>query len=105
MTSQRYGIQRASEGHHLARRQMSQHGVDRFPTVEKNLKQLSGELIELALAIAHAEAAHGQPGLDPEVRHEAADVGLTLHHLLDKLDIDLIEVMRELVENDNRRFT
>jgi NTP pyrophosphatase (non-canonical NTP hydrolase) len=94
---------RMSDGHHLSREQIARHGRDRYPTVEKQLKKLGEELIELALAIGHApRSALGEP--DPEVRHEYADVGLAYHALGDKLRLDAIECMNELVENDTRDF-
>ena len=90
-----------SDGHHLSRRQIAKHGRDRYPTREKQLKKLAEELTELALALGHAPAIGGA---DPEVRREYADAGLALHALGDKLGLDLIECMRELVENDARDF-
>ena len=95
---------RMSDGHHLSREQIARHGKDRYPTIEKNLKKLAEELIELGLAIGHAAVAGTDTATDPEVRHEYADVGLAYHALGDKLRLDAIECMNELVENDTRDF-
>lgn len=110
-----------SEGHDLARRQIAKHGKDRYPTVAAQFSKVldeSGELAEALMDLAFKFPAHihdddgtveGCPGCfhDPDltaVRQEFADVGLALHALGNKLGLDLIECMRELVDGDERVF-
>ena len=86
-------------GHDIASEQISRHGMDRYPTVEKQLGKVADELTELALAIG------GSRGLPTDaVEAEYADVGLALYELGNKMGIDLITAMCKLVAADARKF-
>lgn len=108
-----------SEGHDLARTQIAKHGRDRYPSAGAQYSKLLDEAGELAEAlIARAAVAHiheddgtveGCPGCFPgmpdvRIAQEYADVGLALYALGDKLGLDLIACMRELVSADTRTF-
>jgi hypothetical protein len=108
-----------SPGHQLAREQIARHGKDRYPTVGAQYSKVLDELGELGealmsrLAVQHVPhgggTSEGCPGCfadaeEQHVRAEYADVGLALHALGDKLGIDLIEAMTELVAGDTRMF-
>jgi len=97
---------RMSDGHHLSRQQITQHGRDRYPSVEAQALKVAAELGELIGEIQTPIWESGSPAGDPmeKIRKEYADVGLALHALGDKLGLDLIECMRELVDNDTRDF-
>jgi hypothetical protein len=99
-------------GHDLVREIIAKHGRDRFPSVSSNLLQLGSEVGELMGAYVKAlndisvpvpkrwVAARG----DLKVRKELADTGLSLYEVANKLGINLIEAMAEVVENETRRF-
>jgi hypothetical protein len=110
-----------STGHALSRAQISKHGRDRYPTVGAQYSKVldeAGELGEALFAMAARLPPHshdddgtveGCPGCftDPdlaEVRKEYADVGLALYALGDKLGLDLLACMSELVHDDERTF-
>lgn len=105
-----------TEGHKLAREQIRIHGKDRYPTPGAQYAKVLDELGEMAEAmIIHGRGGHGhgkcqRTGHDhllsgcPEIRAEYADVGLALYELGNKLGIDLIEAMAEVVTSDTRRF-
>jgi NTP pyrophosphatase (non-canonical NTP hydrolase) len=99
---------RTSDGHHLSRQQIAQHGRDRYPTVGSNFAKVLEELGELGTAIFSLPPRPPDEwlsgGMPDEVRKEYADVGLALHALGDKLGLDLIAEMRSLVEADTRKF-
>ena len=85
-----------TEGHELSRQQIAKHAVDRYPTPAAQFRKLLDETGELAEAlIDDAYVA---------IRREYADVGLSLYALGNKLGLDLIECMRELVAQDDRKF-
>lgn len=90
-------------GHELSRRQIAGHGTDRYPFPAAQYAKVLGEAGELGEAMMKWFS-----GSDPvqfaRVRAEYADVGLALYALGDKLGIDLISAMRELVDADTRTF-
>lgn len=86
-----------SEGHELARRQIAKHGKDRYPTKGAQFAKILDELGELGTELIDL-------GRLELIRREYADVGLALHELGNKLGIDLIECMREVVDTDERTF-
>lgn len=88
------------DGHEIARAQIAKHGQDRYPTVALQALKLAEETGELAGALLKSDGF----GSDPRVRKEYADAGLALYELGNKLGLDLIQMMRELVETDDRRF-
>jgi NTP pyrophosphatase (non-canonical NTP hydrolase) len=100
-----------SLGHILARELIRKHGVDRYPTVPAQFSKLLDEIGELSEALI----IHG-PGACPQhetahtlavcekVRKEFADVGLSLYALGDKLGLDLIREMADVVEHETRSF-
>jgi NTP pyrophosphatase (non-canonical NTP hydrolase) len=90
-----------SEGHDLAREQISKHGKDRYPTPWTQACKVAAELRELMDEIN----AMGPAAEVPErVRDEYADVGLSYFALGNKLGLDAIEEMRRLVAGDRRSF-
>jgi len=93
-----------SEGHILSRLQIAKHGRDRYPTAARNALKLISEATELAEAIDE-DPPEPCDMVSPEIRRELADTGLALFALADKLGLDLIEVMRDLVDADTRSFT
>jgi len=109
----------SSEGSNLSALQIANHGRDRYPTPKANAEKLVVEAAELLGAIewhaehcVHQPAPPGQPPWAgthairdcPKVRGELADVGLCLFALGNKVQIDPIVAMRELVDADQRRF-
>jgi len=99
-----------SEGGSLSALQIANHGKDRYPTPMANAEKLILEASELAGAISNHERGlcgfgpvHELAGCPP-VRSELADAGLCLYALGNKLQIDPIAAMRQLVDNDRRRF-
>jgi hypothetical protein len=92
-----------SEGHELSRKQIAGHGRDRYPTAAEQYAKVADELGELGAAlIQHAE--NPDPDRAQAIREEYADTGLALYALGDKMGLDLIECMRELVSGDMRDF-
>lgn len=93
-----------ASGHDLSRRQIAGHGTDRYPFPAAQYAKVLDEAGELGEAMMEWFS-----GSDPvqfaRVRAEYADVGLALYALGDKLGIDLIGAMRELVDADTRTFT
>lgn len=83
--------------HELARRLIKKHGIDRYPSVNRNLGKVSEELGELWGAVLKDES-------DDRIRKEYADVGLALYALGDKLGFDLGECMRQVVDGETRVF-
>src|SRR5262252_914380 len=100
----------SSEGSNLSALQIANHGRDRYPTPRLNAEKLLVEAGELLGAIAqHNDGLCGYGpvhdlGDCPKVRGELADVGLCLFALGNKVQIDPIVAMRELVDADQRRF-
>lgn len=99
----------SSEGGALSALQIAKHGKDRYPTPKANAEKLVVEAAELLGAIAEHQNSrtHRRNHALADcvlVRGELADVGLCLHALGNKLEIDPIEAMRELVDRDTRRF-
>lgn len=92
-----------SEGHDLSRQQIAKHGKDRYPTASAQYSKVLDEAGELGEALMQW---YGSSGIDvTALKREYADVGLALFALGDKLGLDLIECMRELVQGDERKFT
>jgi len=99
----------SSEGSALSALQIASHGKDRYPTPKAQAEKLVIEAAELLGAIAeHANSRTHQRNHSladcPLVRGELADVGLCLYALGNKVQIDPITAMRELVDRDQRRF-
>jgi hypothetical protein len=93
-----------SDGHEIAREQIARHGRDRYPTGWQQVCKVRAELDELTVELAHAGFGTEDGEVNEFIRSEYADVGLALFELGNKLGLDLIEVMRELVAGDKRSF-
>jgi NTP pyrophosphatase (non-canonical NTP hydrolase) len=91
----------ARSGHAIAAEQIAKHGADRYPTLDAQMLHLVSEIGELAEEVLRHRAKNG---LSAEFRREYADVGLSLYELGNKLGLDLIACMAELVSNDERDF-
>jgi hypothetical protein len=106
-------------GSALSRMQVAGHGVDRYPTVAAQYAKVLDEAGELGEALMNRFMQHhvhdddgtveGCPGCFADVQERAvyselADVGLALYALGNKLGIDPIAAMRELVSADERTF-
>lgn len=97
-----------SPGHHLSRQQIARHGRDRYPTRLQQAAKVIDEASELLTALVEHIEIHGQvhhPSDCSHLRGEYADAGLALYALGDKLGLDLIDCMQELVEQDTRDFS
>jgi NTP pyrophosphatase (non-canonical NTP hydrolase) len=92
------------DGHDLAREIIRKHGVDRYPSHPSNYKKLLEEVGELGEAIMAALMSIQNPGRTDAVRKEYADVGISLYALGDKLGLNLIDEMRDVVKNETRSF-
>jgi hypothetical protein len=89
----------ARSGHAIAAEQIAKPGADRCPTVRDQMIKAANEFGELAGAlIKHDLQDH------PDVRRAYAGMGLSLYELGNKLGLDLIACMAELVSNDERDF-
>jgi NTP pyrophosphatase (non-canonical NTP hydrolase) len=103
-------ITTSSEGAALSALQIAKHGHDRYPTPHTNAEKVVVEAAELLGAISNHErglCGYGplhDLGVCPPVRDELADVGLCLYALGNKLQIDPIDAMRDLVDRDHRSF-
>lgn len=87
-----------TSSHDLARSQLAQHGVDRYPSLLAQFTKLVTEVGELG-----DELLATQPNLE-RVRTEAADIAVSLYHLCDKIGFDLDDAVFQLVHSDQRRF-
>jgi NTP pyrophosphatase (non-canonical NTP hydrolase) len=106
---------RPSAGHLLYKEMLRKWKKDRFPTITLQVLQAGAETGELQGAWAKAldragRAVRGSEVLeearhDPAVRKELGDAGLALYGVADKLGIDLIDAMAEVVEKETRRAT
>jgi NTP pyrophosphatase (non-canonical NTP hydrolase) len=84
-------------GHDLSRKQIAKHGRDRYPTIAAQYSKVLDEMGELGETLI--------VGMDPEdQKREYADVGLALFELGNKLGLDLIACMAEVVDGDKRDF-
>jgi NTP pyrophosphatase (non-canonical NTP hydrolase) len=96
-----------TDGHELARFQITRHGRDRYPTAYLQYIKLASETGELGDALLKHDP--GYDGMEPEVmahiRDEYADAGLALFELGNKLGLDLPECMQALVARDTRDFS
>lgn len=90
----------ATGNHELARRQLERHGVDRYPTIERQFVKLVTEVGELGDEVLRTADTYDVS----RVRAEAADVAICLYHLAAKLGFDLDDAVLELVTADERRF-
>jgi hypothetical protein len=93
-----------SEGHDLSRTQIAKHGKDRYPTAWAQACKVSAELRELMAELDAAEFGAADGEVNDRIRAEYADVGLALFAFGNKVGLDLIECMRELVAADTRTF-
>lgn len=82
----------------LARAQIAQHGVDRYPTSRAQFIKLVEEVGELGKEI-------NRDGKRANLEGECADVALSLYALCNKLGIDLDQAIRAKVKSDTRTFT
>lgn len=94
----------SSEGHVLARAQITKHGKDRYPTGWQQACKVRAELRELTEEMDKAGFGAQDGEVNEFVRSEYADVGLALYELGSKLGLDLIEEMHRLVAADKRSF-
>jgi len=100
----------SSEGAALSALQIANHGRDRYPAPKDQAEKLVLEAAELLGAISeheHGRCLYGpvhELGQCPRVWHELADAGLCLYALGNKVSIDPITAMRQLVDGDARRF-
>lgn len=95
-----------------ARRQIAQHGKDRYPSWQSQLRKLVEEVGELNKAANRYEASlFSDDGLRKlgktrdELESEAADVALALYNLADKFQFDLDKAIRNKVQSDVRKFS
>lgn len=92
-----------SDGHELAKRQITKHGKDRYPSPVLQFYKVLDELRELGVALERSRCSYVVVATE-SVRGEYADVGLALYELGNKLGINLIDEMSRLVEADDRDF-
>src|SRR5262249_54512815 len=98
---------RMSPGHVLAGAQIARHGKDRYPTVLQQMHKVMDEAAELLGALVEHAEIHGASGdylTCSHIKLEFADVGLALYELGNKLGLDLIYSMADLVDGDRRDF-
>lgn len=94
-----------------ARRQIEKHGRDRYPSWQSQLRKLVEEVGEINKAANRYEEslldeAGGNPVMKREkIRLEMGDAALALYNLADKFGFDLDETIREIVQNDERKFS
>lgn len=95
-----------------ARRQIAQHGKDRYPSWQSQLRKLVEEVGELNKAANKYEACLLEIGglkkigkMKDEIVGEAADVALALYNLADKFQFDLDKAIRNKVQSDVRKFS
>lgn len=85
-----------SSNSELARLQIQQHGVDRYPTVQSQFIKLVEEVGELGKEVNRGDYE--------KTRLEAADVALALYNLAFKCAFDLDDAIRSVVTQDKRTF-
>lgn len=85
----------------LAARQIDKHGRDRYPTVVRQAMKLTAEVGELNDALLKDPLLKTNRNA---IKSELADVALCVAELANKLHLDLADIVRELVENDDRTF-
>lgn len=90
-------------GHDLARAVIEKHGKDRYPTADLNLLKLVEEVGKLAAAALEFTADSRTENWD-HLRKEYGDVGIALHALGDKLGLNLMDEMHDVVMNETRKF-
>lgn len=91
-------------GHTWATAQIRKHGKDRYPSPVQQFYKIMDELRELGEALERSRTSYVVQAT-PEVRREYADVGLAYFELGNKLGLDALECIAEVVESDERRFT
>jgi hypothetical protein len=89
----------------LSRMQIAKHRTDRYPAGWAQACKVNAELRELLYELDVAEYGAADGTMNDRIKAEFADVGLSLFALGNKLGLDLIECMRELVSADERTFT
>jgi hypothetical protein len=92
-------------GHEIARQQIAGHGKDRYPTGWRQVCKVRSELRELTDEMRKAGFGAKDGQVNSRIKAEYADVGLSLYELGNKLGIDLIDCMRDLVAADTRSFS
>ena len=90
-------------GHDLAREIIRKHGRDRYPTADLNLLKLVEEVGELAAAALEFGDDPSDESYD-HLRKEYGDAGIALHALGDKLGLNLLDEMHDVVMKETRRF-
>lgn len=89
-----------------ARRQIAQHGRDRYPSWQAQLRKLVEEVGELNKAANRYEEkeTEGSTKRFEDLVGEAADVALALYNFCDKMHFDLDKAIRDKVQSDVRKF-
>jgi NTP pyrophosphatase (non-canonical NTP hydrolase) len=94
-----------SEGHTLSKVQIDHHGRDRYPTIPAQYRKVIDELGELGEALMEILSKFPSDiGASQKIRQEFGDVGLALYELGNKMGLDLIYCMSEVVGSDTRDF-
>lgn len=91
----------------LAKRQIANHGRDRYPTREAQMLKLMEEVGELSKEVNKAPKFTDSPMTSPaliRVQNEAADVALALYNLAAKFGFDLDTAIECKVDSDTRKF-
>lgn len=91
----------------LADAQILKHGVDRYPSMERQTLKLVSEVGELSDAILKwrtGSSVKTSAELREDVVAELCDVALSLGALANKLDVNLDKAVSSLVALDERRF-
>lgn len=89
-------------GHKLAREIVKKHGVDRYTTPEAAILKLVEEVGEL---VREFNKGWGSHEFDlTKFAKEYGDIGISLHLLGDKMGLNLIDEMQNVVSNETRRF-
>jgi NTP pyrophosphatase (non-canonical NTP hydrolase) len=83
--------------------QLAKHGVDRYPTAGRQFFKLVEEVGELSKEIN--KGWRDDDADQSKIRREIADVAISLFNLARKLYVDVEEAVKELVDEDVRKFT
>lgn len=82
----------------VALHQISKHGRDRYPTVQRQFIKLVEEVGEIGKELNRAEQKPGR------IRAEIGDAFLALYNLCFKIGVDPETEMRWIVKADDRKF-
>jgi hypothetical protein len=89
-------------GHDLARQQIAKHGRDRYPDAQRQMLRLMAGVGELAEELAGWHRP--LEGLRDRIRREYAGIGLSYFELGNKIGLDAIGCMAQVVDGDERDF-